>query len=46
MKHDIYDLFSDYEGELPEIDEQPCDTERIKQLVLDGTQKKPRIKST
>ncbi len=33
MKHNIYDLFSEYSGELPEIKEKACDAERIKQLV-------------
>lgn len=40
MKHNLYELFSDYDRELPEIDEQPCNTDRIRQLVLEGTQKK------
>ena len=44
MKHNIYDLFSDYEGELPELKEEQCNTEHIKQLVLEGTQKKLPIK--
>ena len=40
MKYDLHDLFSEYAGELPEIEEKSCNTERIKQLVLDGTKKK------
>lgn len=44
MKHDLYELFSEYGGELPEIEEKPCDTKRIKQLVLEGTQKKRPIR--
>lgn len=39
MKYDLYDLFSEYKGELPEIEESPCDTERIKRLALQGTEK-------
>ena len=44
MKHDLYNLFSDYSGELPDIEEKPCNTEHIKQLVLDGVQKKRPIR--
>lgn len=33
MKHNIYDLFSEYTGELPEIKKDTYDAERIKQLV-------------
>ena len=44
MKHDLYEMFSGYEGELPEIKEEPCNTGRIKQLVIEGTQKKRHIK--
>jgi hypothetical protein len=40
MKHNIYDLFSDYSGELPDIKEAPCDAQRIKELVSQGTKKK------
>lgn len=40
MKKNIYDLFSEYEGELPDIEEASCDTDRIKRLVLSGTVKK------
>lgn len=44
MKHNLYDLFCDYSGELPDIVEKPCNTERIKQLVLDGVQNKRPVK--
>ena len=40
MKYDLFDLFSEYEGELPETKEKSCDTERIRQLV---TEKTPKI---
>jgi len=43
MKNDIYDLFSEYTGELPEIKEEACDAERIKQLVSQKMKKPERI---
>ncbi|MBR4627390.1 MAG: hypothetical protein IKO47_06800 [Ruminococcus sp.] len=42
MKHNIYDLFSGYTGELPELKDCPCDTERIKQLVSQKKLKRTR----
>lgn len=42
MKYDMYELFSHYKGRLPEIEESPCDTKRIKQLALQGIEKKER----
>ncbi len=40
MSKNLYDLFSEYKGELPEIEEKSCDSERIKQLVHKQTEKK------
>lgn len=40
MKYDLYELFSEYEGELPEIEESSRDTKRIKRLALQGIEKK------
>ena len=34
MKDNMYDLFSGYDGELPEITEEPCNTDRIMQLAM------------
>jgi len=33
MKNNLYDLFSGYDGELPEIQEKACDFDKIAQLV-------------
>lgn len=40
MSKNLYDLFSEYNGELPEIEEKSCDKERIKQLVRKKTEEK------
>lgn len=42
MKYDMYELFSQYKGRLPEIEERPCDVKRIKQLALQGIAKKEK----
>jgi len=42
MKYDIYDLFSEYTGELPDIKEDACNTDRIKQLVSQKTHESER----
>ena len=34
MKDNMYDLFSGYDGELPEITEEPCNADRITQLAM------------
>ena len=46
MKKNLYDLFADYDGELPELKESPCDSAQIEQLVMTRTAAKPirRIK--
>ena len=44
MSKNLYDLFSEYKGELPEIKEEKCDSERIKQLVRQQTSEKKNIK--
>lgn len=44
MSKNLYDLFSEYRGELPEIKEEKCDSERIKQLVRQQTSEKKNIK--
>ena len=44
MSKNLYDLFSEYKGELPEIKEEKCDSEHIKQLVRQQTAEKKNIK--
>ena len=44
MKYDLYDLFTEYDGELPELKGSACDTEKIKQLVLEGVRKKQPVR--
>ena len=44
MKYDLYDLFTEYDGELPELKASPCDTEKVKQLVLEGVRKKQPVR--
>lgn len=36
MKYDMYELFNDYSGELPDIAKNACDTEHVEQLVRRG----------
>ncbi len=45
MKMNLFDLFDGYDGELPEIREEPCDTESIMQRVMQKTNT-PRIRQT
>ena len=40
MRKNLYDMFSEYQGELPEIKEEACDSERIRQLVHKKNEKK------
>lgn len=40
MSKNLYDLFSEYNGEVPDIEEKSCDKERIKQLVRKQTEEK------
>lgn len=37
MKMNLFDLFQNYDGDLPEIQEEPCDTGRIERLVMQKT---------
>ena len=37
MKTNLFDLFANYDGELPEITEEHCNTDRIEQLVMQKT---------
>ena len=37
MKVNLFDLFEGYDGEVPEIREEPCSTGRIEQLVMQKT---------
>ena len=37
MKMNLFDLFKGYDGTLPEIKEEPCNTDRIEQLVMQKT---------
>lgn len=37
MKMNLFDLFKGYDGALPEIKEEPCNTDRIEQLVMQKT---------
>ena len=34
MKMNLFDLFQDYDGDLPEIQEEPCNSGRIERLVM------------
>lgn len=40
MSKNLYDLFSEYNGEIPKIEEKSCNKERIKQLVRNQTEEK------
>lgn len=46
MKHNIYDLFSEYTGELPEIKKDTYDAERIKQLVSQKIKQSDTLENT
>ena len=40
MKNNIYDLFNNYSGNIPDIEENCCNTDRIEKLVLKKINKK------
>ena len=45
MKHNLYDLFSEYGNEMPELKEEACNTDRILELVMQKAGRR-RIRQT
>lgn len=44
MKINLYDIFSDYKGDLPDISEENCNNENINRIVMQRIKKKTVIR--